>query len=141
MPGGAVNYQTLASTGVGNADEFTWFPTAVTITNLAAGTNILAVEVHQSAGNSSDLGMSLELFATGYLLPAPVPPPTLAIDRDSTHIFVRWPANAAGYNLYGASSLGGAWSLVGAPTGTTNNQKVVTISPANAAQFYRLSKP
>lgn len=62
MPAGAINSNTFASTAVDGANEnvaFTINPTA-----LVAGTNTLAVEVHQGSAGSSDLSMSLELDAT-----------------------------------------------------------------------------
>ena len=131
MPNGTVSYLTPASTSVGNADETTFFTSKFTITNLLTGTNIVAVEIHQNNATSSDMSFALELDGIGYVLPAPAGPPTLAIDRNDTQVFVRWPANASGYNLYSASSLGGTWNLVNGATGTTNNQKVLAISPGS----------
>jgi hypothetical protein len=85
--------------------------------------------------------MALELHATGYVLPPAAPPPNLSITHANGHIFLKWPSSATGYNLYGAPALGTPWSFVFAPSGTTNGQKTVTISPGNAMQFYRLQKP
>src|SRR5262249_6063326 len=67
MPSTPINYQTLASTTVGGLDEQTYFLTMLPATNLVAGSNVMAVEMHQAAPDSSDLGFNLEFTATGYL--------------------------------------------------------------------------
>ncbi len=57
-----IGYLTNALTAVGGTDEFAFFST----TNTAAlnnGTNIIAVEVHQNVGTSSDISFDLELIA------------------------------------------------------------------------------
>jgi hypothetical protein len=59
MPGGAVSYTTLATTAVGGADESTFFSANISPTDLVAGANLLAVELHQSAANSSDISFNL----------------------------------------------------------------------------------
>ena len=61
MPAGAVNFRTLASATVGGADESTFFQTFVAASNLVTGSNLLAVEIHQAATNSSDLSFDLKL--------------------------------------------------------------------------------
>ena len=71
MPTGTISYTTLASTAVGGADESAYYPKALPPTALVAGNNVLAVEVHQNARNSSDLSFNLRL--TGELVPLPAP--------------------------------------------------------------------
>jgi len=65
MPTGAVDYLTIASSAVSGADENTFFATNIpaALALLQPGANVLAVEVHQSATNSSDLGFNFELTA------------------------------------------------------------------------------
>ena len=64
MPAGTVSYTTLALTNVNaGADEFTFYQTNVSPALLRSGTNLLAVEMHQNAGTSSDL--SFDLFLVG----------------------------------------------------------------------------
>jgi hypothetical protein len=141
MPNGTITYQTLALTSVGNADESTFFNSTFAITNLPAGTNVVAVEIHQQSATSSDISFALELTAGGYILPIAVPPPSLSIVQTNGYVFLRWPANAAGYNLYGADALGGSWNAVNSLVGTTNGLKTVTVSPTGPAQFYLLRRP
>jgi uncharacterized repeat protein (TIGR02543 family) len=63
MATGEPTHQTLASATVGGADENTFFTYAFPATRLIPGDNLLAVEVHQSALNSSDLTFDLALRA------------------------------------------------------------------------------
>ncbi len=61
MPTGGITYSTLANRTVGNA---VWEgPLNLPATNLVAGTNTIAVEVHQSVAGSSDIVMGLTLDA------------------------------------------------------------------------------
>lgn len=64
MPGGTVNFDTPASGVAGGGDETTFFSQSVDISNLVAGTNVLAVEVHQVSGTSSDISFDLRLRGT-----------------------------------------------------------------------------
>jgi len=63
MPGGAVNYLTLASSAVSGADENAFYTFALDPAALATGENVLAVEIHQSGPTSSDISFELELLA------------------------------------------------------------------------------
>ena len=69
MPAGEVNYRTLALTGITGAGENSFHTYTLPVSTLVAGTNVLAVEVHQAVLNSSDLSFDLGLTAsshTGY---------------------------------------------------------------------------
>lgn len=104
MPSGAITATTLAPLAIAGADETAYVSLPVT-GQLYNGTNVIAVEVHQNAGTSSDLGFDLALTGrgnTGTLpapptLPPPPPPPpvaptTLIITEDAD---VRDGSNAA----------------------------------------------
>ena len=58
MPAGTPGFTTLASSGIEDADITFTIP-ASAFTN---GVNVIAVEMHQNAGNSSDLSFDLQLF-------------------------------------------------------------------------------
>jgi hypothetical protein len=62
MPAGPVTYNTLAASGISGAPQELG-PFTFPLTNLVAGTNVLAVEVHQSDAGSSDIYMGLKLDA------------------------------------------------------------------------------
>lgn len=62
LPAGPLNWQTE---GIGNAVGNASYegPFTVCVTNLMTGDNVIAVEVHQTGGNSSDMIWGLELSA------------------------------------------------------------------------------
>ena len=63
MPAGSIDYQTLASDGVGGGDESRYYDYSADPSGLLAeGINVLAVEIHQRAPNSSDISFDLELI-------------------------------------------------------------------------------
>lgn len=70
MPTGTVAYTTLATAAIGGADETNYITATIPVTNAVFGTNVIAVEMHQNATNSSDLSFDLELIA---ISPAVVP--------------------------------------------------------------------
>ncbi len=69
MPAGPITYNTFASSTVGGSDEDTFFN--YTVGNLLQnGANVIAVELHQRNGSSSDLGFDM---ATSFVPAAPQP--------------------------------------------------------------------
>jgi hypothetical protein len=69
MPTGTVTSTTLAASSVDGAGETGFYATSVNPGLLVAGTNVLAVEIHQRTANSSDLSFDLELVASVSSLP------------------------------------------------------------------------
>jgi hypothetical protein len=66
LPAGAVDFKTLTTTSISGTAENAFTTYRIPSTHLVAGTNVVAVEVHQSAANSSDLGFDLSLSGTGF---------------------------------------------------------------------------
>ncbi len=64
MPAGTISFGTLASTAIAGADESAFNTFTIGAESLAEGNNTIAVEVHQSAANSSDVSFDLELSAS-----------------------------------------------------------------------------
>jgi hypothetical protein len=64
MPGGGITYQTLASTALGAPAESTFLETSIGTANLVGGQNVLAVEIHQAIGSSSDASFDLQLVGS-----------------------------------------------------------------------------
>ena len=60
--GDPMDYQTEAN-GVGGADESTYYTFVVPSSYFVAGENVIAVEVHQSGPNSSDISFDLKMTA------------------------------------------------------------------------------
>jgi hypothetical protein len=75
MPGGVIGFDTFASGAVGGADESTWQEFAVDPA-LLGESNVVAVEIHQANGTSSDVSFDLELERS---VPA-VPVPEVSLD-------------------------------------------------------------
>lgn len=65
MPPGLVFFGTPAASAVSGSSETAFFETRLDAAALVAGTNVLAVEVHQSDGQSSDVSFDAELLGTG----------------------------------------------------------------------------
>ncbi len=95
MPAGTITFTTLASAGIGGAEESTFYQIGVNPALLQAGTNLLAVEVHQAAVTSSDISFDLQLTgATGAGTAAVTRGPYL--QRGSpTGAVVRWRTDTA----------------------------------------------
>ena len=102
MPGGAINYLTTAP----GAIEDTTFEYALDPARLRAGDNVLAVEIHQSGGNSSDLSFDLELAAPTPSIPVTLPGGTVRLLARSRDLAGNWSALADG--LYHAEPLASA---------------------------------
>jgi hypothetical protein len=100
------------------------------------------VEVHQSAGNSSDLGFDLELVGEGHSEVGEAAP-SLAAAYEGGVVQVFWPDSAIGWRLYSASdpaSPANAWILVSEAPVLVNGRVVVVIQPAPGSQVFRLRK-
>lgn len=63
LPLGEITHQTLALNAVGGSAEITFFPYNIPSSLLVPGNNVIAVEVHQSATDSSDLSFDLAVSA------------------------------------------------------------------------------
>ena len=61
LPGGTINFNTLASGTVGAPGENAWNEQNIAAAALIAGENTIAVEVHQAVGNSSDVSFDFEI--------------------------------------------------------------------------------
>jgi autotransporter-associated beta strand protein len=133
---GAINYDTRAQTSLSNADESAWLSFALSPAALLPGTNIIAIEVHQSAANSSDLAMNFELNAT-LLLPASV---RLALTGDT----LSWPADAGWFSLESATNLTPpvAWTpFTNAPVLMGDHWLLTLPDTTNGQRFFRLQTP
>ena len=76
MPSGNITFSTLALGAIAGTDEGAWMEATVTPELLRAGTNVIAVEVHQASLDSSDVSFNLELSGT---LPQTATPPSVTL--------------------------------------------------------------
>ena len=90
LPPGLVGYLTLASSTVGGADEDAFNDFYFTPDTLVAGTNLLAVEIHQRSKTSSDISMDLELDGLESVDNPTLKKPYLIYSGDNTEMRVLW---------------------------------------------------
>jgi len=64
MPSGDITPETPAKSDIEGSSEYDFYSRLYSIDNLAAGTNVIAVEVHQSSADSPDLSFDLGLEVT-----------------------------------------------------------------------------
>ncbi len=133
MPVGGVGYQTVASVAVGGADESTWFQTTLSPALLVNGTNVLAVELHQSGGTSTDISFDLQLIGSDGS--ASVTRGPYLQSGTPSGVVVRWRTNFATDSRvrYGTTQ-GSLTSNADNPVLTTEHE--VTISGLSAATQY-----
>jgi hypothetical protein len=138
---GPINYLSLAAQDVTGSGSTRYYTKNVSPTNLIAGANVLAVELHQSSGASSDLRFNLQLTASsGCGSGGTELSPTLSIQRQGTNVTIRWPVTCATYVLEQSSSLGAlaAWSSVSGSLNVVNGQNQMTAPASASGRFYRL---
>ena len=100
LPAGAVGYGTLALSTIGPPLENEFTETTLSPALVPAGTNVLAVEIHQGAVDSSDISFDLELIAT-----IAQPEPRVTLGAMGSALTLRWPALAGSYRLEQAINL------------------------------------
>lgn len=92
MPEGPIGYLTNSASITDGANETTYFTSDVTtLPPLNEGDNVIAVELHQRDGNSSDLGFDLELVT----ISLPGTPPTIEITAPTEGASFTAPATVA----------------------------------------------
>jgi hypothetical protein len=64
MPTGTVGFGTPASVAIAGADESTFVQTTISSSLLVSGTNVLAIELHQAGGTSTDVSFDLQLIGS-----------------------------------------------------------------------------
>lgn len=95
MPSGGITYSTRPSASVNAPNETAWFTFAVNPALLQPGTNVIAAELHQIDGTSSDAGFALELSGAG--VPSTGLPSTVTIT--ATDASATEPDDAAAFTV------------------------------------------
>lgn len=136
MPSGTITPTTLASASVGGEDESAIFEADIDPARFVAGTNVLAVEIHQSDANSSDLSFQLQLSA----LLQPIRDPRILTTITGEELRMAWPLGAVGFAPVESESAVGPWSDVEAPVQSAGGQNILVVPVTTGARFYRLEK-
>lgn len=139
MPGGTIASTTFASTQIWGAPENQYVSSTVSPSRLVAGTNVIAVEVHQADRTSSDLGFDLQLAAgTGVQLTRG---PYLQLGTPTSTI-VKWRTGAAtvGRVTYGLSPGAATWSVQETASKTDHKLTLPNLTPATR-YYYSVGTP
>jgi hypothetical protein len=129
----------LASSALGVAIENIFISTNLPPDVLDPGTNVLAVEIHQGAPDSSDISFDLELVAT---IAQPEPELTLIVADGQLRLV--WPALSGSFHLEETTSLAApvVWSPASEPISNQSywNQVRTTNALAPSERFFRLRR-
>ena len=135
MPTGGVGFLTPASVAIGGADESTFVQTTISPSLLVAGTNVLAIELHQSGGTSSDISFDLQLIGSDGSASVTRGPYLQSGTPNST--VVRWRTNIATDSRvsYGTTQ-GSLTSNTDNSTQTTEHEVIVSGLSPGTKYFY-----
>ena len=135
MPAGSVTHLTAASVAIGGADETTFVQTTISPSLLVNGTNVLAIELHQSGGTSTDISFDLQLIGSDNS-PSVTRGPYLQIGTPSSTV-VRWRTNVATNSRVSIGTTQGSLiSNFDNATVTTEHEVVVSGLSAATKYFY-----
>jgi hypothetical protein len=129
------NSHTVGAAGGGQ----TWSPAlasegqVIGLAGLAPGQNVLAVQVAQNNGTSSDITLGVQLNAELFSLVPPAPTLNYVYDAAAKTLTLSW--SAADYELQQADEVTGPWSPVEGVVGQS-----VQVSTATGTKFYQLVK-
>jgi hypothetical protein len=136
MPTGAVDFLTYAASAVTGGDEVTdYYSIALNPARLLAGTNVLAVEVHQHGTNSSDLSFDLELLGH-----PPDTLPRLAAGRAAEGVLLRWPVWGSDFALHSTTNLGPpvVWQAMSGPWTVSNGDFSLRVAVEGGQRLFQL---
>ncbi len=139
LPTGSLSSVTLApiaaATSGGVDEESATFGALVDRSILTAGTNLLAVELHQQSASSSDVSFDLAFHGLN-------PVPALTISESNGDLVLRYPSWASGFTLESAENVPSAvWNSVTNTVLEVGDVREVTVIPTGAQQFFRLRSP
>ncbi len=140
ITGGTITYTTQALAALSGGDETNWLSKTLNPSDLIAGWNTLAAEVHNQSLTSSDLGFDFELTGTASINVAP--DLSLSTVEGSGGSFVlAWPAEASYFSLSAATNLTPpvVWTpLTNLPVLISNEWRVTLPTDTNAQRYFRL---
>lgn len=127
-----VDSATTALSAVSGVQEMQWYSTNVSPALLREGTNLLAVEIHQSGTTSTDVSFDLSLSALSWS------PPSFSFARTGTTTTFTWPALPAGFRLESTTNLSSNFwtNPPNAIANVPNVRSSVTVTNASAASAY-----
>lgn len=95
MPSGNITYTTLANNDIFWPNEDDWNAFTISAAHLVAGTNVLAVEIHQSSASSSDISFNLKLSGNTTPINATITRGPYLQRANQNSVIIRWRTNVA----------------------------------------------
>ncbi len=137
MPAGSPTYLTYASGTIGGGDEVTFLSSFFT-NALLAGTNVIAVEIHQGNATSSDISFDLGFFSYDSLPYSIARGPYLQ-NATPTNIVVQWRTQFAGDSLvrYGLEPNNLIYTVSNASSNTDHSMTLTGLS-ADTKYYYEI---
>jgi hypothetical protein len=139
MPTGAISSLTLAPLAAATSgmvdEESATFGAIVASSLFVAGTNLLAVELHQQSASSSDVSFDFALHGLNAV-------PVLSLTQSNGDIVLRYPGWASAFSVESATNLPSAnWTTVTNTVEEVGDTREVTVPANGAQQFFRLHGP
>jgi GH35 family endo-1,4-beta-xylanase len=138
LPPGPLLASTFALTEANRSDGTTnFYTTAVDLSLLRRGLNVLAVEIHQCGTNNPGLSFDLELLGT-----QSTTPPKLTATLAGAGFRLTWPAWGLDFTLYSASNLTPpvAWSPVANAMSLSSGLNTISVDAMGESRFFRLQR-
>src|SRR5829696_4023475 len=134
MPAGTIGFLTTASVAIAGADESTFVQMTLSPSLLVNGTNVLAVELHQSGGTSSDISFDLQLIGSDSSASV-TRGPYLQIGTPNSTV-VRWRTNVATDSRVSFSTTQGSLTSVADNSTQTTEHEVLVSSLSPATKYF-----
>lgn len=139
MPGGSITYSTFASSAIAFGNESSWNQVTISSSYLVAGANVIAVEIHQDSGNSSDISFNLKLSGN-------LNPPSATVDRGpylnigtSSSMIVKWrTTQATDSKVYFGTAPGNLNQIITKPEFTANHEVKLTGLNPSTIYYYAI---
>jgi hypothetical protein len=139
LPSGIVTHDTPATERVNGDAETTAIAVAIPPALLVTGTNVIAVEVHQSDAASSDLTFDLQLSGVSSAPDIVVTRGPYLQSRNTTSIIVRWRTNVATDSRVRYSTSPFAFGRIAdAPAVTTEHEVVLSGLTPGTRYYYAI---
>ncbi|HWB04547.1 MAG TPA: glycoside hydrolase family 18 protein [Verrucomicrobiales bacterium] len=132
LPEGVLTNSVRALSGQGGADETLWRTFIVPASALREGRNVVAVQVHQAALDSSDIGFDVEL--TGIVHPP------LQATRSVAQLILTTSPGFSNWMPESTGSLNGVWTPVAATPVLSGGQVRYTLPAPAVRQYYRMRR-
>src|SRR5678815_4465377 len=134
MPTGSVGFLTPASVAIAGADESTFVQTTISPSWLVTGTNVLAIELHQSGGTSTDISFDLQLIGSDGSATV-TRGPYLQIGTPNSTV-VRWRTNVATDSRVSIGTTQGSLATNTDDASLTTEHEVIVSNLSPATKYF-----